>query len=50
MIKAYPKIFSIGTDYIKDIFNEDVETKLSDNPSARDLVREFLTKKKEERI
>jgi len=25
MIKAYPKIFTIGTDYIKDIFNEDVE-------------------------
>lgn len=25
MITAYPKIFSIGTDYIKDIFNEDVE-------------------------
>ncbi|MBU1067343.1 RNA ligase family protein, partial [Patescibacteria group bacterium] len=25
MIKAYPKIFTIGQDYIKDIFNEDVE-------------------------
>lgn len=25
MIKAFPKIFSIGTDYIKDIFKEDVE-------------------------
>lgn len=25
MIKAFPKIFSIGTDYIKDIFKEEVE-------------------------
>lgn len=25
MIKAFPKIFTIGTDYIKDIFLEDVE-------------------------
>lgn len=25
MIRAYPKIFSIGTDYIIDIFKEDVE-------------------------
>lgn len=25
MITAFPKIFSIGTDYIRDIFNEDVE-------------------------
>lgn len=25
MIKAFPKIFAIGTDYIKDIFNEPVE-------------------------
>lgn len=24
-ITAYPKIFAIGTDYIRDIFNEDVE-------------------------
>ncbi len=25
MIKAFPKIFAIGTDYIKDIFNSEVE-------------------------
>ena len=25
MITAFPKIFAIGTDYIKDIFNEEVE-------------------------
>jgi hypothetical protein len=25
MIKAFPKIFAIGTDYISDIFNEEVE-------------------------
>ena len=25
MISAYPKIFALGTDYIKDIFNEEVE-------------------------
>lgn len=25
MITAYPKIFAIGTDYIRDIFSEDVE-------------------------
>jgi hypothetical protein len=25
MIKAFPKIFAIGTDYIRDIFNEPVE-------------------------
>lgn len=25
MISAFPKIFAIGTDYIKDIFSEDVE-------------------------
>lgn len=25
MIRAYPKIFAIGTDYIRDIFNEEVE-------------------------
>lgn len=25
MIKAFPKIFAIGTDYIKDIFSETVE-------------------------
>jgi len=25
MIKAFPKIFSIGTDYIRDIFNDEVE-------------------------
>ena len=25
MIKAFPKIFAIGTDYIKDIFKNDVE-------------------------
>ena len=25
MISAFPKIFAIGTDYIKDIFNEEVE-------------------------
>ena len=25
MIKAFPKIFAIGTDYIRDIFNEEVE-------------------------
>jgi hypothetical protein len=25
MIKAFPKIFAIGTDYIKDIFNDPVE-------------------------
>ena len=25
MIQAYTKIFAIGTDYIRDIFNEEVE-------------------------
>lgn len=25
MIKAFPKIFAIGTDYIRDIFNEEIE-------------------------
>jgi hypothetical protein len=25
MIKAFPKVFAVGSDYIKDIFNEEVE-------------------------